>query len=973
MVRVCVALLACLLCAGAARADVADYLGKPVVALRVEAEGRPIGDRTVLGLLETGLGRPLLMRDVRASVAHLFSLGRFSDVVVHASLEAGGVGVRFELVPAHPIERMTFLGITNVPGLNHGDLRRAIVERFGASPPAARAGEMSAFLASRLQDRGYRRAAVTSRVELEHAPERGTLVFVIGAGERTRINGVEVAAPPDIAPADVIRRLGIGRGTPYQPDLVQQRVETYVEDLKRLGHYNARVAVTPALSDNDRSVLLTVSVVAGPRVRLEFRGDPLPPARRGDLVPIAREGAVDEDLLEDSAQRIHEYLRSQGYRDAAATFTRDARGDELVITFTVTRGPLYRVGRVEVTGNAAVTSVDLAPALRIREGQAFSAAALEAEVSAIQDIYARRGYSLARAVPQVQTIPGASDAQQVPVAVRIDITENVRTIVNSVRVQGNQAIAAGDLTAGLALQPGQPFFVTLLALDRDAIQLRYANEGFRNATVSSNPGLSADAARADLVFTVEEGPRVFVDHVLIVGNDRTRTETIRRELQFKTGDPLGLAALTESQRRLAALGLFRRTRITELGHGVETSRDVLVSVEEAPATTIGYGGGVEAGSRIRSDVAQGGVAAQRIEFAPRAFFEIGRRNLFGKNRSVNLFSRISLRPKGLDTAAPLDQSSTSYGFSEYRVVGTYREPRLFNTAADAFLTGTLEQQRRSSFNFARRGFNAEVVRRLTRQVSASGSYQIQRTELFDERFDQDEQLLIDRLFPQVRLSSFSLSTVRDGRDDLLDPTRGTYHSANAQLAARHIGSEVGFIKTYLTSQLFHAVPQAGRVVFAASARVGLASGFPRQGVFVDDNGEPVVRTVKELPASERFFAGGDTTVRGFAQDQLGTAATIDAKGFPNGGNALVILNAELRLPVRGGLGVVGFFDTGNVFAKVDAIDFGELRSAVGFGVRYRSPVGPIRVDIGFKVNRRDIVPGKLEDLTAVHISLGQAF
>jgi outer membrane protein insertion porin family len=131
--------------------------------------------------------------------------------------------------------------------------------------------------------------------------------------------------------------------------------------------------------------------------------------------------------------------------------------------------------------------------------------------------------------------------------------------------------------------------------------------------------------------------------------------------------------------------------------------------------------------------------------------------------------------------------------------------------------------------------------------------------------------------------------------------------------------------------------------------------------------------VKDLPASERFFAGGDTTVRGFALDQLGTPATIDKDGFPIGGNALVIFNAELRVPVAGGLGVVGFFDTGNVFARTTDVDLKELRSAVGFGVRYKSPVGPIRVDLGFKVRRRDIAPGVRESPNALHISLGQAF
>jgi outer membrane protein assembly factor BamA len=195
---------------------------------------------------------------------------------------------------------------------------------------------------------------------------------------------------------------------------------------------------------------------------------------------------------------------------------------------------------------------------------------------------------------------------------------------------------------------------------------------------------------------------------------------------------------------------------------------------------------------------------------------------------------------------------------------------------------------------------------------------------------------------------------------------------NAQLAARAIGSEVGFFKTYMRTQWFHIVPHARSTVFAANATLGLADPFSRDVVQPDGSVVPVI----DLPASERFYAGGDTTVRGFAQDQLGVTegpdATIDPNtGFPIGGNGLVILNAELRVPYHS-LQFVTFADAGNVFARPTLIDLSELRSSVGIGIRYKSPVGPIRVDLGFKIHRQ-VVVGVLESLTAIHISLGQAF
>ncbi len=458
---------------------------------------------------------------------------------------------------------------------------------------------------------------------------------------------------------------------------------------------------------------------------------------------------------------------------------------------------------------------------------------------------------------------------------------------------------------------------------------------------------------------------MFVDHVLIVGNVRTSTSTISRELQVKRGDPFSLSAINESQRRLTALGLFRRARITELRHGGENLRDLLVTIEEALPTTVGYGGGLEGRLRV-VDAAEGTPAREVFEVAPRAFFEIGRRNVFGKNRSVSFFSGVAVHP-------PPDAPPT---FTEYRVVGTYREPRVFDTAADAFINTTFEQQTRSSFNFSRRSLSAEIARRITQAISAQTSYQIQRTSVFDERLNEDDPLLplIDRIFPQVRLSSFSSALIRDTRSDPVDPAGGEYFSANGQIAARAIGSQVGFVKSFFTAQAFRLIPHTNRIVFAANARLGLASGFPREQV--DANGDVIPGAVfSDLPQSERFYAGGDTTIRGFALDRVGTrhipaqvSDTLTEDLLPIGGNGLVIMNAELRAPVSGGFGVVGFFDTGNVFARVTDIDLGELRSALGGGLRYKSPFGPIRLDIGFKVNRQ---PG--EGLTAWFVSFGQAF
>ena len=496
------------------------------------------------------------------------------------------------------------------------------------------------------------------------------------------------------------------------------------------------------------------------------------------------------------------------------------------------------------------------------------------------------------------------------------------------------------------------------------------------------PRFTTDRSAVDLRVSIREGQQVLVDHVLIVGNFRTGTDTVAREIQLKPGQPLSPVDLAESQRRLSALGLFRGVRISDVRLPYsDARRDVLVTIQEAPATTLGYGGGLQGGRRLITDAA--GQAVERFEFAPSGFVEVGRRNLWGKNRSLNLFTRVSLRLRGQSVTDPGGDPTEGggYGFHEYRVVATYREPRVFGTSADALVTSYVEQDVRTSFNFNRRGTSVEAVRRITPAVSMSGRYSMERTRLFDEQFSEEDALLIDRLFPKVRLSTLYSSVRRDTRDDPVDPAAGALVGLDGTLAARWIGSEVGFLRSYFQGFAFRRLPGPRRVIVAAGARLGLATGFASEVPRLDDDGqpilgpdgEPLVDSVDDLPGSERFFAGGEASVRGFALDRLTTPGTVDANGFPLGGSALVLFNAELRVPAWRQLGVVAFLDAGNVFRRVSDIDFGEIRGTVGFGVRYQSPAGPIRVDLGVKLDRRLLPSGERERATELHIGLGHAF
>jgi outer membrane protein insertion porin family len=954
--------------AAAQQAPAAPFVGRTLDAVVLSVEGEPSDDPSLKGAVQTKTGRPLSMADVRETIEHLYSFGRFDDVLVEAQPAAdGGVTLRYELEPVHNVTRVEFRGTLGLP---EGTLRSRVADRFGATPSLSRANDVAAALVDLFHERGYFSATVTPAPPiLEHAPHRATAVFDVNAGSQTRIAKSNVLGHP-LEPVESVRaRLQIAPEQPYEPGELQRRLTEYIAWMRRQQHFEAGAhEERPVFSDDRLLAEVTVNVEPGPRVRVQFEGDPLPSGRIADLVPIEREGSVDPDLLEDSARRIQDLLNQQGFWKAEVKPPEQREADgELVLVFHIARGPQFRVapGGVVITGNTYVPTAQIEPLLRtnrLTPGELFVESNLTAVENAIRLMYLRRGFV------QIAIASGVDDAGNGQARPTITIKEGTKVTIGDIRIAGNKGISTDDLMKHVTIKTGDSFFRPAVAATVDQLTSAYLNKGFASVAVRASdlnavPTSTGEATSA-VTFTIDEGPQTIVEHVFVTGNVRTRPDVILRELRFRSGDPLGQDALTESRRRLSALGLFRRIQIQTISHGDGSASDVIIIVEEAPRTTIGYGGGLQVDRILRDN--GDGTTSERYEVAPRGFFEVIRRNLGGTNRSIDLYSRLSLRPS--------TTSTNNAQFTEYRVVATYREPRAFNGFGDLSGTAAVEQGVRTGFNFDRRGVNMELTRRLARNIRGSVRYSLGTTHVFDLdpsliNFDPS---LIDRAFPQVRLSTVSLALSRDTRDDFLEPQKGTFLSADGTLAARAIGSEVGYFKTYLQGFVYKNLGRP-RLVFAGGARLGLADPFPRPAPpgTVDADGNPIT-TIEELPASERFFAGGSTTIRGYAVDTVGVPATISPSGVPIGGDATVILNAELRTPVVGPVGAVFFVDGGNVYPRVSSFDLTELRGSVGTGLRIKSPIGPIRLDIGFKLDRR-VIGGKLEPGYAIHFSIGQAF
>jgi outer membrane protein assembly factor BamA len=968
-----VALWACLQGGAAmAQSGLDAWLGQPVTGARIIAGGRELQDPALLPLLDTRPGVPFEMSDVRRSLQALSALGRFDDIAVEVQETPAGLVVVYLVRLTRRIERVEFDGDRGLPDRR---LRRALTDRHGATLQPQRAREMAATLEQALHDAGYLDARATHRIE-PRSEISATLVFDLAAGPRYRVGDVQVGATPIEDPARLRQRLGLSAGALWDEPRLRTRVAREVGRLRDAGRYEARLDVSPRPRRDAALVDVTVALEAGPIVTLAFDGDPVPRANLDDLVPVKREGSADEDLLEDSKRRLERHLRAEGFRQARVDYRRSLDGDSLRIVFDVRRGPAFVVGAVDLRGVASLQPAEIDAVMALRPGRSFVESTLDEDAAAIAALYRSRGFAEARVTRTATPASGPGPERAVPVEVVLSIEEGPRTLVGSISIAGHAGLPEGDLRRVMQLQPGGPFFAPQLDADRAAVEALYLNRGYQGTSATAAVSLSDDRRFVNVFYRIAESRPTTLDHVIVSGNARTSTETILRELQLVRGQVIGLDALTAAQQRVTALGLFRRVRIDTLAGATSGVVDVLVTVEENAATSIGYGAGVEGGRQLRRED-QTGNAVERLEFAPRGFFEVGRRNLWGKNRSVNLFGRASLRQT---PGTEEDPDPGGFGIYEYRVLAAFREPRAFGWTADGSVSGVVEQAIRTSFSYRRRALNADLTRRIGRRLTAIARYSYGYTDVYEERYSEADKPLIDRLYPQVTLSTLAGVVAWDTRDDVIDPTRGTLLGFQTDVAARAYGSEVGFLKTFSQGFYFRQLPGT-RLVLATGVRVGLATGFPRLVTRTDESGEPVldaegnpiVDTVRDLPASERFYAGGDTTVRGFTLDRLGDEATIDADGFPTGGDAVVIANAELRFPVTRTLGGVVFLDAGNVFARVVDLDLGRIRGAAGFGVRYKSPIGPLRFDLGFKLDPQTLRNGERERRYALHISVGQAF
>ncbi len=958
------------------------HFGRPVVEIAFSPPAQPIPPARLAELIPLRTGEPLDPDKVRNSIQAMFATGRYADIQVDAAPAEGGVRVTFLTSDNWFIGPLQILGVRRPPST--AEMATVLKLELGELFSEEKVDAGRSALLKLLADNGYHYAQVEVEKSAHSDTQQIDITFQVRTGPRARFGELRLGGKPDLSVAQLRRIARWPAERPFTQPAVQrglERLRRYYQKLDRL-QASVRVGEQTWVPAADR-VNLAVEIQPGPRVEVAISGAKLSRSQLRRYVPIYEEGTVDRDLLAEGARNLRDYFQVQGYFDAKIDYQQhDEENGVILVEFQALLGERHNFLRLDVTGNKFFDEATIRERLylqpksvQFRHGR-FSRSLLLNDVASIEDLYQSNGFLEAKVAHRFED---DYQGKQGDVAVFIQIAEGPQTLVTGLQITGNDSLTTESFRGRLSSVEGQPFSERSVASDRDLILGQYFAAGFPDVTLewTTQPGPQPHTVR--LEYLIQEGRQQFVHQVIVDGYEKTREPVIRRQVVIYPNDPLSQGAMIESQRRLYDLGIFSKINVAlQNPEGVEANRNVLFQVEEARRWTFGFGGGAElarfGGSPTSLEAPAGGTG-----FSPRVALEVSRLNLLGRAYTVSVRTQLSsLQQRGMFTfQAPRWQGRERLTLIVSSLYDTSRNVRTFSAER---LEGAIQLQHKiskPSTLFYRYSYRRVAVDQNTLKISPG---------------------LIPLLSQPVRVGSLSGSLAQDRRDDPLDTKRGIYNTIDVGLADKFLLSKANFGRLLVQNSTYHRVSR--RMVLARTTQLGalLPYGALRRVETRQDDGTTVVNFTREIPLPERFFSGGSSSHRGFSINQAGPRDPIT--GFPLGGNGLLLNSVELRFPVRGeNIGGVLFHDAGNVYSKPQNIsfrlqqrnvqDFDYLVNAFGFGVRYRTPIGPVRFDLaysvnpprffGFKGSRSELLRGlgtqteqRLSRLQ-FHFSLGQTF
>jgi len=962
-------------CQQASQSNKVSYDGQRVAAVDLVANPK-ISVESLRALVQQKTAEPYSGSKIESTISALRGTGRFSKVEVEVKPDPGGLHVTFTLEPALYFGVFEFAGATkrfsytrllqviDIP--NQTPYQQDVVSKA--------AGNLLNFFVSA----GYFQAQVQPEPQFDETHLLANVIFHVNLGKRAKVGSVEVRGPE---PAEANRLLHATRslrarargaslkpGKSYTPKRIDSAIALMKRNLANQHHLASKVHLDQSLYHKDTNRAdIVIDARPGPIVKVRVTGAKLSwlPFLRGrqmkKLIPIFSEGTVDPDLVEEGRRNLIDFFQSKGYFDAKVTTNFQNRDSNVDLVYDVNRGSRHKVETVAFRGNQHIDKDELIQQVMVKPHRLllsrgkFSDKLLRQSVNGIAAFYKNRGYE------DVKVDTDVVDREP-KVYITFQITEGPQTLVDNLTIEGNSHISGLELApkAGFQLRPGQPFSPKSLAEDRSHIMAAYLDRGFLNSEFDSKvTPLPNDPNRVDVTYKITEKQQVQVDELLLLGNKRTRPSLMQKTANITPEAPLSRGAMLTGESRLHDLGVFDwasvepRRPITDQNH-----EDVLVKVHEAGNKEITYGFGLEV-ARRGGNLPSGTIALPGLPPVAGAApnFTAAEKTFISPRGSIG-FTRYNLR--GLAETASV---SALIARLDQRALATYAQPHFRGSSWSSLFSASIERTTENPT------FEARL---------AEGSWQLEKplnkdkTRRIQLRYRFRRTILSNLLIPglvlpedqRLRLSTLSATWIRDTRDKPLDATRGFYETLDLGITPKALGSNANFARFLGQSSYYKPF---GKTVWANRITLGLAKSFGSS----------------DVPTSERFFSGGETTLRGFPINGAGPQRTVPACSnpavpstcvnlqVPVGGDQLFIFNSEFRFPlgIKEGLGAAVFYDGGNVYGPIGVSHFiRDYTNTVGVGLRYATPVGPVRFDIG-----RNLNPVTGVRATQFYITLGQAF
>jgi len=894
------------------------------------------------------IGSPLHAHEVAEAIDSLFATGQFADISAEAEPSGQGVALTFVVKPRVFIERVEFRGKIRQPP-NATELRSFsqldLASPFRETDVANAVSSMNRLF----EANGLYHTTIEPQLTYSDSGDQVFVTFQIHEPKRAKYDHPEIEGET-LLPESVILRVS-GWRVPIihlWRKVTQSRTSTGVRAIQQKyegqGRLTAKVDLTGVDYDEARRrVKPKLDIVPGPKVDVKAVEAKVSKKVLKRYVPIYQEHTVDNELLVEGKRNLEDYFQSQGYYDVDIDFrVSPVANDHETIEYVIARGVRRKVADVEIQGNAYFDLKTIRErmfiqpaAFNLRHGR-YSEAFRRKDEENIADLYKSNGFrDVTVSTSTVDNYKGKAGEM----GVTVKIEEGQQWIVSDVTVNGVTQMNLEELRSRMATIAGQPFSEVNLAADRQMVLTRYFEQGYPAARFEAG-WRESSPRKVSVLYTVTEGNRQYVRDVLISGRRITRPKMIEKAMTLKPGDPLSSVEQTQIQQSLYDLGIFARVDTAiENPEGTAAHKFVLFDFQEGNRYNVNVGIGAQVarfGTPSSTNLSSPGGTTG---FSPQVSFDVSRLNFLGLGHTVSL--------------------RAEYSSIEKRASLNYLQPRFRNIAGRNISYTLLFDQSLNVRTFASRREQAsvQISQKLSRSLTAQVGLAYRRVSVSSIAIPV---LLIPQIVQPVRVGIITANLVQDRRNNPSEPSRGIYNTIDLGLATKALGSQRSFGRVLARNATYYQLTRS--IVLARQTQFGIIAPFSA----------PAGLTAQQsVPLPERFFGGGADSLRAFPYNQAGPRDTgapavaggpsSQPTGFPLGGSALFFNNVELRFPLIGeNIRGVFFHDMGNVFSSIgnlslrfhqrDLQDFDYTVHAVGVGIRYRTPVGPVRADLAYSVN-----------------------